>query len=281
MKERRVRLASFETGDGQGWGIVDGAEIIPMQTHWPSLRDALDNGVGAIRNASQEVTARLPAQEVRWRMPIPEPRKIICVGVNYAKHVQESGRGIPAQPSLFIRFADSFVGHGEQIVKPKVSQMFDFEAELAVVIGKEAWQVGAAGACDYIAGYTCLSDNSVRDFQKHSAQVTAGKNFLRSGGIGPWMVTPDEAPALENMTVVCRLNGTEVQNGRVRDMIFPVHQLIAYISTFTVLKPGDIIATGTPEGVGALRTPPLWMKAGDELEVEIPGVGTLRNRVAD
>lgn len=206
--------------------------------------------------------------------------KVLCVGVNYRPHIKEMGRDIPDHPVVFVRFPDSLVGNGEAIVRPAVSEQFDFEGELAVVIGKEARHVSRARAFDYIAGYCCFLDGSVRDWQRHTSQFTPGKNFEHSGAIGPLMAST-EVPDPAALELTTRVNGQVMQQGRVADLVFDIPALIEYCSTFTRLQPGDVIATGTPGGVGAARKPPLWLRAGDVVEVDIPGVGVLRNPVRD
>jgi len=277
----KMKLLSF-LHDGQpGWGAQQGDEVAVLTPHWPDLAAALQAGPQAIARALQGNAARLPLHGLQYLPPIVAPRKILCVGLNYGRHVAETGRELPAHPSLFVRFADTLVGHQAPVWRPAASDKFDFEGELAVVIGKAGRRIPAARALDHVAGYTCMAENSVRDFQKHSAQVTPGKNFLRSGALGPWLATADDVPDPASLRLTTRLNGEVMQEGRLDDLIFPVAELIAYISTFTPLSPGDIIATGTPEGVGARRTPPRFMAAGDVLEVDIPGVGRLVNPVAD
>lgn len=207
-------------------------------------------------------------------------RKILCVGVNYRPHIEEMGREVPDYPVVFTRFPGSLVGHGEALLRPRVSEQFDFEGELAVVIGREARHVRRADAMDYVGGYCCFMDGSVRDWQRHSGQFTAGKNFERSGAIGPPApaATVGDPRALQLTT---RVNGEVMQTGAVADLVFDIPTLIEYCSTFTHLQPGDVIATGTPGGVGAARRPPVWLKDGDTVEVDIPGVGILSNPVED
>ncbi len=207
-------------------------------------------------------------------------QKILCVGVNYRPHIEEMGREIPAFPVVFIRFASSLVGSDEPLIRPHASQQFDFEGELAVVIGRPARHVTRADAFDYIAGYCCFLDGSVRDWQRHTPQFTAGKNFDRSGAIGP-MVPADKVPDPRVLELTTRVNGEVMQQGRVADLVFDIPTLIEYCSTFTELQPGDVIATGTPGGVGAARKPPVWLRDGDLVEVEISGIGVLRNPVRD
>nr|WP_314362006.1 fumarylacetoacetate hydrolase family protein [uncultured Achromobacter sp.] len=277
-----MKLISFLDAGRQAWGVVQGPDVVVLTHVWPDVIAALEAGVDQIAGAAQaDGMPRRSLADLQWLPPVPAPRKILCVGLNYGRHVAEAGRELPAHPSLFVRFADSVVGHGQAVWKPRASDRFDYEGELAVVIGRGGRHIAAADALAHVAGYTCMAENSVRDFQKHNAQVTPGKNFERSGAVGPWLVTADEVGNPSRLQVQSRLNGELMQQGDVSDLIFPIPELIAYISAFTPLSPGDIIATGTPEGVGSSRKPPRFMAAGDTLEVDIPGVGTLVNTVAD
>ncbi|WP_417527958.1 fumarylacetoacetate hydrolase family protein [Marinomonas shanghaiensis] len=212
---------------------------------------------------------------------IPNPNKIFCVGHNYESHRKETGRDEVANPSIFIRFADSLTAHKSEILMPKVSTSLDYEGELAVVIGKGGRAIAEAEAMNHVAGYACFNDASIRDWQWHTRQFTPGKNFPTTGPFGPYMVTPDEAGNLEHVHVITRLNGEVMQDQPIGDMIFPIAQIIAYVSAFTPLSPGDVIVSGTPGGVGAKRTPPVWMKPGDTIEVEIGPMGTLVNCIAE
>lgn len=206
--------------------------------------------------------------------------RILCVGVNYRPHIEEMGREIPDYPVVFVRFPASLVGPGEPIIRPGASEQFDFEGEVAVVIGKPARHVRREEAYEYIAGYCCFMDGSIRDWQRHTPQFTAGKNFDRSGAIGP-MTPTSEVPDPAALKLTTRVNGEVMQEGRVADLVFDIPTLIEYCSTFTELQPGDVIATGTPGGVGAARTPPVWLGDGDIVEVEVAGIGVLRNPVQD
>lgn len=212
---------------------------------------------------------------------IPNPNKIFCVGHNYESHRKETGRDEVANPSIFIRFADSLTAHKSEILMPKVSTSLDYEGELAVIIGKGGRAIAEAEAMNHVAGYACFNDASIRDWQWHTRQFTPGKNFPTTGPFGPYMVTPDEAGNLEHVHVITRLNGEVMQDQPIGDMIFPIAQIIAYVSAFTPLSPGDVIVSGTPGGVGAKRTPPVWMKPGDTIEVEIGPMGTLVNCIAE
>jgi 2-keto-4-pentenoate hydratase/2-oxohepta-3-ene-1,7-dioic acid hydratase in catechol pathway len=277
-----MKLVSFDQAGRNAWGVVRGADVVVLTQVWPDVTAALEAGAEQIAQAAQAVG--MPCRTLaglRLLPPVPAPRKILCVGLNYGRHVAEAGRELPAHPSMFARFADSFVGHEAPVWKPRLSDKFDYEGELAVVIGRAGRHIAARDALSHVAGYTCMAENSVRDFQKHNAQVTPGKNFERSGAIGPWLITADEVGDPARLQVITRLNGTVMQQGDVSDLIFPIPELIAYISAFTPLSPGDVIATGTPEGVGSSRKPPRFLAVGDTLEVEIPGIGTLVNTVAD
>lgn len=275
-----MRLVSFRHADASKFGALVEGGIIDFSERWPSLREAIaGKGLPQLAAAAKTTRADLALEDVELLPTIPNPDKIICVGLNYASHVGEVGRQLPTVPSVFSRLHNTLVPHGGNIIRPSASTNFDYEGELAVVIGERCRHVPRARALSVIAGYTCFLDVSVRDFQKHS--VTAGKNFPGTGPLGPWMVTTDVIPDPQALTLVTRLNGAEVQRDTTDHMIFDVATIIEYVSTFTVLEPGDIIATGTPDGVGLGRKPPLWMKGGDRLEVEISGIGTLQVNVVD
>jgi 2-keto-4-pentenoate hydratase/2-oxohepta-3-ene-1,7-dioic acid hydratase in catechol pathway len=280
-----MRLASFERHDRPGFGIVVGEGIVDLSSRLEgkagSLRDAL--AAGALRDLARfaSATPDFGVDEIAFAPVIPDAAaKLICVGVNYMPHIKEMGRERPERPVIFVRFGDSIVGHGRPLLAPRESEQFDYEGELAVVIGKRARRVRRDRALDYVAGYSCFNDGSVRDYQRHSPQFTPGKNFHASGAFGPWLVTADEIPDPRKLTLTTRLNGTVMQHESVGELCFDVPQLIEYCSMWTQLLPGDVIVTGTPGGVGAGRKPPVWMKPGDDVEVEISGIGTLRNPVA-
>jgi 2-keto-4-pentenoate hydratase/2-oxohepta-3-ene-1,7-dioic acid hydratase in catechol pathway len=275
-----MRLVSFRHADASKFGVFVDGGIVDLSARWPSLRDAIaGKGLADIAAATRNAAADFSLDDVELLPAIPNPDKILCVGLNYASHVGEVGRALPTVPSIFSRLHNTLVPHGGNIIRPSASTNFDFEGELAIVIGERCRHVPRATALSVIAGYTCFLDVSVRDFQKHS--VTAGKNFPGTGPLGPWMVTTDVIPDPQALSLVTRLNGAEVQRDTTDHMIFDVATIIEYVSTFTVLEPGDIIATGTPDGVGLGRKPPLWMKGGDKLEVEISGIGTLQVNVVD
>lgn len=238
-------------------------------------------GVAAAQAALPSAPVIAKEGEVELAPVVPRPRKIICVGANYDLHRQEMGRDELPYPTLFVRFPESMVGHRQHILRPFASERFDYEGELAVIIGARARHVPAERAYSVVAGYTCLNDGSVRDYQRHTTQFTPGKNFDASGGMGPWMVTADEIPDPHDLELRTRVNGEVVQSANTGQMSFRIPEIIEYVSTFTTLAPGDVIATGTPSGVGDKRKPPLYLKAGDLLEVEISKIGVLSLPVAD
>jgi len=281
-----MRLASWIHRGREGFGrVVEGGVVdaVPrLDGRYPSLRAALAaGGLGEVRRATEGASADHGLEEITWLPPIPHPEKILCVGVNYVAHREETGRAASEFPTLFTRFANTQVGHGQPLVRPRASTELDYEAELAVVMGKPARHVRREDALSYVAGYSCYQDATLRDWQRHTTQFTPGKNFIGTGGFGPWLVTADEIPDPSRLTVVGRLNGQEMQRATTNLLIFDIPTLIAYVTTFTELVPGDVIATGTPGGVGSKRQPPVWMKAGDVFEVEISGIGVLRNPVVD
>ncbi len=280
-----MQICSFIAGDGVSYGIADGNGIREagsgLRSRYATLREVL--AAGALPELHDAVggMSKIDPAGITMLPPIPRPDKIMCVGLNYKSHIRETGREDPKYPSVFNRYPDSLVGNGAPLLRPKVSEKFDFEGELAVVIGKPARHVSAEKALDHVAGYSCFNDGSVRDFQRHTSQFFAGKSFEHSGSMGPWLVTPDEVGDLDALQLETRLNGQTMQAASLGDLMFRVPQIIEYLSKIITLLPGDVIATGTPSGVGLFRDPPLWMKAGDVVEVEITGLGVLRNIVED
>jgi 2-keto-4-pentenoate hydratase/2-oxohepta-3-ene-1,7-dioic acid hydratase in catechol pathway len=277
-----MKLLSFVAGGKACFGAVsdDGVVALNDKIGQPDLRTALTAGaMEAMRRAAQNAKPDHKLSDIKFLPLIPSPNKILCAGVNHRAHAAEVGRELPKQPSMFIRFADTLVGHGGAMIRPTVSDNFDFEGELALVIGKAGRHIKAEHALDHVAGYTCFVDGSVRNYQKFS--VTSGKNFPGTGPLGPWLVTTGEIPDPSRLTLTTRLNDQQVQHATTDQLIYAIPQVIAFCSDFTALSPGDVIATGTPEGVGHSRKPPLWMKPGDVLEVEISSIGTLRTRIAD
>lgn len=280
-----MRYVSFRVGGRQTYGLVRDRSVIDLGARLgdllPDLRQylaALAHGFDAPRIPS--LIEDYSLDDIEY-LPVCAPRKVICVGLNYDAHRQETGRAESSFPTLFSRFPDTLIGHGAAILRPQVSVELDFEGELAVVIGRPAHRVSRDTAMDVVAGFTCFNDGSLRDWQRHTHQYLPGKNFPSTAPLGPTLVTPDELGPLESLSIETRLNGTTMQAARLGEMIFPVDALIAYISGFTPLSPGDVIATGTPAGVGFTRKPPVFMKPGDIIEVVIERVGHLRNTIAD
>ena len=279
-----MKLASYRIGGEPAFGAIVGDGVVTMSGRLrgspATLREALAAGtLEDMRALAAAGRTDHTLAQVRFLPAIPDPDKILCVGVNYRSHAAEVGRELPPQPSVFARLTNTLVGHDGEMIRPAISVQFDFEGELAVVIGRAARHLTPQQALGCVAGYTCFVDGSVRDFQKHS--VTAGKNFPATGPLGPWITTADEIPDPGRLELTTRLNGGVVQHSTTDQMIYDVPKIISYLSDITPLVPGDVIATGTPEGVGHGRKPPLWMKAGDALEVEISRIGTLRTRIVD
>lgn len=279
-----MKLATFKRNGAVSWGaVVDGGLIDlgrRLGERYGCLREALDpDGLAALAQAAAGQGADFPLGEVVLLPVIPDPAKIFCIGTNYEEHRAETGRARPDYPTTFTRFANTLVGHGGAMIKPKSSEMLDFEGELAVIIGRGGRHIPQAGAFAHVAGYACFNEGSVRDWQRHSHQFTPGKNFPATGGFGPWLATPDEMGELDGAAISTTLNGEVMQSAKLGDMLFSVPEIIAYISSFTPLETGDVISTGTPGGVGFKRRPPVFLEAGDEVVVEIAGIGRLVNVV--
>jgi 2-keto-4-pentenoate hydratase/2-oxohepta-3-ene-1,7-dioic acid hydratase in catechol pathway len=280
-----MKLATFKTAQITSYGIVTGKGIVDLKRYlgnqYPDLKSLIaGNGFA---QASQYLSAAPDYQDsdIIWLPVIPNPDKIVCVGLNYQDHVVETGRDNTEQPAIFLRLNESQVGHKQPILRPRESTHLDYEAEIAVIIGRAGRRIKQADAWSHIAGYSCYNEGSVRDWQRHTVQWTAGKNFAHTGAFGPWMVTADDIPANTRMTLSCRLNGERMQHATTEQMIFKIPKIIEYVSSWTTLLPGDVLVTGTPGGVGARRNPPVWMKPGDKVEIEIDKVGILENSIAD
>lgn len=273
-----MKLMSFRRPDGtSSWGIAKGDGVIDLGSRAPSLKHALWATASLADEASAHTTFKLA--DVGFLPPIPDPEKILCVGLNYLSHIKEGGREPPEKPIIFTRYPNSQVGHGQAMERPNASITFDYEGELAVIIGKRCRHVKKADWQSVVAGYSCYNDGSIREWQRHSTQFIPGKNFFKSGAFGPWIVTPEEAGEITQAHLMTRVNGVEQQHATVDDLSFDIPTLIEYCSTFTQLEAGDVIVTGTTGGVGAYQKPPLWMKPGDTVEVEITNIGVLRNTV--
>ncbi|MBR0825331.1 fumarylacetoacetate hydrolase family protein [Bradyrhizobium manausense] len=279
-----MKLATVAIDGRTTWGIVEGETFLDvgaaLKADYADLKAAIGARFAGVADA-RSAAAGVPISNVTWLPVIPNPDKILCVGLNYETHRKETGRAEVEHPTIFSRYANSQTGHLRPIVRPRVSTDLDFEGELAVIIGKAGRYISRTEAMGYVAGYSCYNDGSIRDFQRHTHQFTPGKNFPDTGAFGPWMMTPDELGALDELKLETRLNGQVVQEARIKQMIFDIPRQIEYCSTFTRLEPGDVIVSGTPGGVGARREPPLWMKPGDVVEVEVERLGVLRNVVTD
>jgi 2-keto-4-pentenoate hydratase/2-oxohepta-3-ene-1,7-dioic acid hydratase in catechol pathway len=271
-----MRLVSFRRDDGiASFGRLAGDRVHDLGgEHGGRLREALAGGIDL---AGQGVSRALA--DVELLPVIPDPGKIFCIGLNYASHVAEMGNAPPAYPTVFTRWPDTLVANGAPLERPAATERFDYEGELAVIVGRAGRAIPRERALDHVAGYSIFNDASVRDWQRHGSQFTPGKNFPATGGFGPALVTPDEIADLGTLRVQTRLNGAIVQDQPVSDLIFDVPALIAYLSAFTALAPGDVIVTGTPGGVGDGRSPPLYLQPGDTVEVSIGAIGTLANPV--
>ncbi|MZG13967.1 hypothetical protein GTY44_10755 [Streptomyces sp. SID5914] len=281
-----MRICTFTSPSGQSWGVIEGDGIVDLgirpEVEAPTFQHALaTSSLLDVAMYAAGCTADWSLDQVRLRPPVPDPGKILCVGLNYADHVTEMNRDRADDPTIFTRFADTLIGHGDAIAKPSFSEQLDFEGELAVVIGVPARHVTTEQAMEHIAGYTCFNDASLRDFQRHTHQFTPGKNFPATAPCGPWMVTRDDLTDFSAAKLTTSLNGEVVQSASLDHMVHSVAEVVAYCSQWTELRSGDLIAMGTPGGVGAGRTPPLWMKDGDVCEVSITGIGTLTSPVEE
>jgi 2-keto-4-pentenoate hydratase/2-oxohepta-3-ene-1,7-dioic acid hydratase in catechol pathway len=278
-----MKLLSFTMQGQATYGAVKNDKIVDLgrvlKSKYSTLQHLLSEGLADARKVVDTANAEIAIEDVSVLPPISEATKIVCIGLNYAAHAAESGNPIPPKPPVFSRWPDSFVGHDQVMIKPHESERYDWEAELCVVIGKRARRVPASQALSHVAGYTIVNEGSLRDWQHHSGQFIPGKNFYHSGAIGPWIVTTDEISDPSGLGISSKLNGKMMQNSNTSDLIFNVPTLIEYVSTFTQLEPGDMISTGTPEGVGAARKPPIFMKEGDTIEVSVEKIGTLRNTI--
>jgi len=281
-----VKLISFLLHNTPSYGIVQGDDVLNLTpllgAQAPDLKSLIANNL--LDQAAKALASHKPDlkfADLHLLPVITNPNKIVCVGLNYADHVRETGRELTESPALFLRVSESQIGHGQNIVRPPESHRLDYEGEIAVIIGKGGRRISEADSWSHIAGYSCYNDGSVRDWQVSTTQWTAGKNFWRTGGFGPWMVTADEIKPDQKMTLITRLNGQELQRATTDMMIHSIPRQIAYISTFIPLEPGDVIVTGTPGGVGNKRTPQVFMKPGDVVEIEVDAVGILRNGIVD
>ncbi|MDX8458917.1 fumarylacetoacetate hydrolase family protein [Mesorhizobium humile] len=282
------RLATFTVGGKTRYGAITDKGVVDLSARhaeWPTLREAIEAGaLVKLAEEADRLAADFRIEDIAYEIPIPSPEKIICVGVNYPDRNEEykDGQAAPSNPSLFIRFPRSFVGHGAPLVRPPESTQLDYEGEVVIVIGKSGRRIAEADALGHIAALSLCNEGTIRDWVRHAKfNVTQGKNFDRTGSIGPWLVPFTDEAQIADISLTTRVNGEVRQQDRTSRMIFSFRKIINYISTFTTLVPGDVIVTGTPTGAGARFDPPIWLKPGDVIEVEADGIGLLRNGVVD
>jgi 2-keto-4-pentenoate hydratase/2-oxohepta-3-ene-1,7-dioic acid hydratase in catechol pathway len=281
-----MKLISFLNHTVPSYGLVSGDDVLDLTpilgAQAPDLKTLIaKNLFAAAAQAAQSQKATLKLAQLTLLPVIPNPGQIFCIGLNYGDHVRETGRQVTETPTIFLRLPDSQVAHGQDIVRPAESHRLDYEAEIAVIIGKGGRRIKEEDAWSHIAGYSCYNDGSVRDWQVATSQWTPGKNFYKTGGFGPWMVTSEEIAPAQVMRLQTVLNGQVLQDSTTDKMIHSIPRQIAYISTFIPLSPGDVIVTGTPGGVGNKREPQIFMKPGDVCEIVVDAIGTLRNGIRD
>lgn len=281
-----MKLVTYRRGGLRSFGAVKEQGVVDLARRLPAIADlkTLISNQAALEDARRLVATTavdFTLAQAELDPVIPHPNKVICVGINYVAHAAEAGRTVGKHPVIFHRYADTLVSHGAPLIRPNVSDHFDFEAELAVVIGKGGSHIKPEEAMNHVAGYTCFNDASVRDWQFHTHQYGMGKNFRATGALGPWLVTADEVPDYHTLSIQGMLNGETMQMGKLSELAFDIPSLIAYVSQALDWQPGDILATGTPSGIGFKRQPPIFLKAGDMYDVVIPGVGTLSNPIVD
>jgi len=285
----RPRFLSFSRHGRPGYGLAVGDGVVDLSARhaarWPSLREVIaDGALAALADAGAALAPDFALTDIRFEIPIPSPEKLICVGVNFPDRNEEyrDGQAAAPKPSLFVRFPRSFTGHGEPLMRPPESSQLDYEGEIVIVIGKGGRRIAEPEALGHIAALSLCNEGTIRDWVRHAKfNVTQGKNFDRSGSMGPWLIPYTEESQIADIRLETRVNGEVRQSDRTSRMIFSFRRIISYISTFTTLAPGDVIVTGTPTGAGARFDPPVWLKPGDHVEVEAEGIGTLRNPIAD
>jgi 2-keto-4-pentenoate hydratase/2-oxohepta-3-ene-1,7-dioic acid hydratase in catechol pathway len=288
-----MKIVGFESGQGLRLGVVEGDQVIDLQAvdaKVPTnLADYLAQSGGDLKPLAElakqaPASARRALKDLKFGLPVARPGKIICLGLNYMDHVKEGPNrdNVPKFPTIFMRSVTSMAPHLAPLFRPKASETFDYEAELALIVGKRAKHLTMENAYSVIAGWSCVNEGSIREFQRKTTQWDMGKNFDRTGGFGPWMVSADEVPAGgKGLKIESRLNGQVMQSDNTDNMMFPVAETLVYLTQGMTLEPGDVLVTGTPSGVGHARKPPVWMKGGDVAEIEIEGVGLLRNPIED
>jgi len=288
-----MKIVGFESGQGLRLGLVEGDQVIDLQAvdaKVPvNLADYLAESGGNLKPLADlakraPTSARRPLKDIKFGLPVARPGKIICLGLNYLDHVKEGPNrdNVPKFPTIFMRSVTSMAPHLAPLIRPKVSETFDYEAELALIVGRRAKHLTMENAYSVIAGWSCVNEGSIREFQRKTTQWDMGKNFDRTGGFGPWMASADElAVGGRGLKIESRLNGQVMQSDNTNNMMFPVAETLVYLTQGMTLEPGDVLVTGTPSGVGHARKPPIWMKQGDVIEIEIEGVGLLSNPIED
>jgi 2-keto-4-pentenoate hydratase/2-oxohepta-3-ene-1,7-dioic acid hydratase in catechol pathway len=288
-----MKIVGFEAEGGPRLGVVEGDQVIDLRAvdaNTPSdLRVVLEKNKGDLTPlvelaARAPASARRPLAGIKYALPVANPGKVVCLGLNYLEHVKEGPNrdNIPKFPTIFMRANSSLVAHGRPMIRPRVSETFDFEAELVVIVGRRAKHLTMQNAYSCIAGYSCFNDGSIREFQRRTTQWDMGKNFDATGGFGPWFVSADELPeGAKGLKIESRLNGQVMQSDNTDNMMFPIAETLVDITQGMTLEPGDLVVTGTPSGVGHARKPPVWMKSGDTIEIDIERVGILRNPIED
>lgn len=281
-----MRILTFSTAGGISWGVATDSGVIDMGARMGGdVLQVLQNGeIPKVQELAANLDVDHAMADITFLSPVSKPEKIACIGVNYANRNAEykDGSKDPDWPSLFMRTTDSFTGHDQPLWRPPESHQLDYEGEIVMIIGKEGHRIKRENAMDHVAGLTLMNEGTLRDWVRHAKfNVTQGKNFVRSGSIGPWMVTADEFNGYDNLVVTTRVNGEQRQHDTTANLMFPFDYLISYLSTFYILKPGDMISTGTPLGAGARFEPPKYLAPGDVVEVEVPGIGLLSNGVID
>lgn len=288
-----MRIVGFELSGQRRIGVIDGDAVIDLQevdnripTNLADWLDGRDGSVATLADIARRApaSAHHPLSTIKFGLPVARPRKIICLGLNYMKHVKEGSYAdqVPKHPTIFFRCLTSLAPHMSTLLRPAISETFDYEAELAAVIGRRSKHLTLENALDCVAAYTCANEGTIREFQRRSTQWDLGKNFDRTGSLGPWLVTADELPAGgRGLKIECRLNGKVMQSDTTDNMLFPLRETLVEITQGITLEPGDVILTGTPSGVGHARKPPVWMRKNDVCEVEIEGIGVLRNAIDD
>ena len=285
-----MKYVSFVHKEKNKFGILKDEKISDLTTHFENFREDYDwipnlknaikkNKIFEFNKLELNSLPSIDYKDVQLSPVIPDPGKILCIGLNYENHRTETKRPESKFPTIFTRFSESQVGHNEPMVCPKSSERFDYEGEMAIIIGKNGKYINQKNALNHIIGYSCYNDGSVRDWQRHTSQFTPGKNFDNTGGFGPFMLSSDEVKNYKDFKIQTRLNGKTMQDASLSDLIFSVPEIIEYCSSFTELKAGDVIVTGTPGGVGDRRDPPVYMNDGDIVEVEITNLGTLKNPI--